>query len=222
MRLRNSLYGFVLLAVALSVAPAQDRNAAPPTKESVARDLDEVARIASVMVDGDLCRQIMTTRSLERMFIADPKDPWAASDDFNVNYEPYIRVKKTLIRLSNLLTYPCDVNLWMPFEGKPDKIQVLIRNVNELSQFWTWGDLTQDMNPEMKQVLDTGERRTVTQKPGLVSVLAPVRDSLGDIVALVEVVSPDPKIVPPQVHARLGARGVVSEDGESGTAAANR
>jgi hypothetical protein len=41
----------------------------------------------------------------------------------------------------------------------------------------------------MRQVLDTGRRVTVTEKPGWVSVLAPVYNSLGDIVALVETVS---------------------------------
>jgi hypothetical protein len=41
----------------------------------------------------------------------------------------------------------------------------------------------------MKSVLDTGERVTVSRRPGMTSVLAPVYDSLGDIVCLVEVVS---------------------------------
>ncbi|HYK91852.1 MAG TPA: hypothetical protein VE398_24010 [Acidobacteriota bacterium] len=216
MRLRHSICGLALLLIASALALAQDGDTAKRTKESVARDLDELARIASVMVDGDLCRTIMSKRSLDRMFVVDPKDPWAASDDFNVNYEPYIRVKKTLTRLSRLLPYPCDVNLWMPFEGRPDKIQILIRNVNELSQFWTWGDLTQDMVPEMKQVLETGARTTVMRKAGLVSVLAPVRNSLGDIVALLETVSLDPNFTPPQVHARLGAGGQGSGAGEMG------
>ncbi len=210
-----------LLSVAVGFVPAQVRDASPRAKAGVARDLDELARIASVMVDGDLCRKIMTRRALERMFVVDPKDPWAASDDFNVNYEPYIQVKKILMRLSRLLTYPCDVNLWMPFENRPDKIQILIRNVNEWSQFWTWGDLSQDMIPAMKQVLETGERQTVTQKAGMISVLAPVRDSLEDIVGLVEVVSLDPSFKPPQVHARLGTADRGSGAGELGSAGSN-
>ena len=40
----------------------------------------------------------------------------------------------------------------------------------------------------MKQVLESGKRITVRQKPGCISVLAPVFDSLGDVVGLVEVV----------------------------------
>jgi len=49
--------------------------------------------------------------------------------------------------------------------------------------------------PRMKTVLETGRRLTVTDKPGWISVLAPVSDSDGDIVGLVEAVGntrPDP------------------------------
>ena len=97
-------------------------------------------------------------------------------------------MKKTLIRL-RIWRHFCDVNLWMPITGHPDKIRVVIRNVNEMSQFWPWGKLYQDMIPQMKQVLETGRRIAVTEKPGWVSVLAPVHNSLDDTVALVEVVS---------------------------------
>ena len=181
--------------------PGQD--ATSHTAESVARDLDEIGRIAGVRVDGDVCGRIMTARSLEKMFAEDPKDPWAASDNFDVNHEPYIQTKKTLIRLSRLVPYACDVNLWMPFQEKPDRIQVLIRNANEWSQFWTWGQLTQPMPAEMKRVLDTGKREKVTRGAGLISVLAPVYDSLGDIVAVIEAVAAQPGARLPQVHARL-------------------
>lgn len=199
----NAPAAFVFLFVCAATC-AQEGGIAPRTKEDVGRGLDEVARIATVMVDGDVCRQIMTERALGFMFAVSAKDPWAASDNFDVNDVPYIQTKKTLIRLSRLLPYPCDVNLWMPFVGRPDKIQILIRNVNEWSQFWTWGMLVQDMPPEMKRVLETGRRETVSKKPGLISVLAPVRNSLGDTVALVEVVSIEPGAPPPAVHARSG------------------
>jgi hypothetical protein len=204
--MKNRLCRFSWLpAIFLSfaLAPAQDSEPTPQTKEDVARDLDEVARISTMMVDGDLCGKIMTRRSLEEMFVVDPKDPWTAGDNFDVNAEPYIAVKKTLIRLSRLASYKCDVNLWMPFREKPDKIQILIRNVNEWSQFWTWGKLTQDIPPEMKRVLESGKREKVSRVPGMISVLAPVYDSMGDIVALVEVVAFEPGVNAPQVHAKV-------------------
>jgi hypothetical protein len=158
-------------------------------ERDVARELDDVARTATVMVDGDACQRIVTQRALEYMFKEDPHDPWVAGDNYEVNDESFIAVKKTLLRLSRLAPFPCDVNLWMPIAGHPGKVRVVIRNTLELSQFWPWGALYQDMIPQMKQVLADGRRITVAEKPGWVSILAPVHNSLGDIVALVEVVS---------------------------------
>ncbi len=199
---------FTLLIVIIAFASFAAAGSSPAqTKEGVAKELDEIGRIATAMIDGDVCQRIMTERSLEWIFAVHPKDPWVAGDNFDVNYAPYIQTKKTLIRLSRLVPYACDVNLWMPFKEKPDKIQVLIRNVNEWSQFWTWGMLTQDMPEAMKRVLETGNREKVTRKPGMISVLSPVYNSLGDIVALVEVVSLEPGVEAPQVHARLRPSG---------------
>jgi len=65
----------------------------------------------------------------------------------------------------------------------------VIRNTHEMSQFWPWGALYQDMIPQMKTVLDSGKRVTVTDKPGWISVLAPVSDSLGDVIGVLEVVT---------------------------------
>jgi hypothetical protein len=93
------------------------------------------------------------------------------------------------MRLSRMVDYPVDVNLWMPLDAKPPRIHVVIRNRYEMSQFWPWGKLHQDMIPEMQSVLNSGTRMAVKQKPGFVSVLAPVRNSLNQIVGLVEVVS---------------------------------
>jgi hypothetical protein len=169
----------LLLAVPVAFAQ-QDR---------FAQALDDAARVASVMVDGDLCRRIVTPRAMDYMFRVDPRDRYVAGDNYEVNYEAFDSVKKTLIRISRLVPFPADANLWMPISGHAGKIRVVIRNANELSQFWPWGALYQEMIAEMKSVLETGRRITVTQKPGWVSVLAPVSDSLGDIVAVVEVAS---------------------------------
>ena len=153
----------------------------------LARELDDIGRIATVMVDGDLCQRILTPRALRYMFRKDPRDQYAGSDNYDVDDESFIRTKKTLIRLAQLSQFPVDVNLWMPLPGTPTSIHVVIRNRREISQFWEWGKLRQEMFPAMKVVLDTGRRITVKNKPGYISVLAPVRNSLGDIAGLVEV-----------------------------------
>jgi hypothetical protein len=152
-------------------------------------NLDEVARIATVMVDGDVCRRIPTARSREYLLKKDPRDPWVGSDNYDVDHAAFIQTKKTLMRLARLCRRPCDVNLWMPASTEPPRIQVVIRNVNEWSQFWSFGVFIQDTPPQMLDVLKNGKRvRVEGKRGGLVSVLAPVHDSLGDVAGLVEVV----------------------------------
>ncbi len=152
-------------------------------------ELDEIGRIATIMVDGDVCERILTKRALEHMLKQDPRDQYADGDNYDVDDESFTRTKKSLIRLAMLSDSPVDVNLWMPLPTTPRRIHIVIRNRYEMSQFWEWGKLHQAMFPAMQSVLETGRRITVKEKPGFVSVLAPVRNSLGDIVGLVEVVS---------------------------------
>lgn len=175
------LCGVIALGVASLAVSAE-----PPAQ--LTEELKEVARVASVMVDGDVAKRIQTERSAEYFIKEHPTDRWFASDNYDVDHEAFIRTKKTLIRLSRLTSYPCDVNLWLPVEAETPTIHIVIRNVHEMSQFWTWGDLHQETPEEMQRVLETGEQVTVSKDGAMVSVLAPVYDSLGDIVGLVEVV----------------------------------
>ncbi|HYM13299.1 MAG TPA: hypothetical protein VEU62_21350 [Bryobacterales bacterium] len=170
---------FLLAAVSLSAA----------TRAQVEAELDRLAQVATAMVDGDECQRIMTPRALDKMFRTDPRDRWAGHDNFDVNDGPYIAVKKVLRRVSTLAPFPVDCNLWMGFRERPELVQILIRQVNEMSQFWKWGDLYQPMPPEMKEVLQTGKRKTVAMHGDYISVLTPVFNSLGDPVAIVEVVA---------------------------------
>ena len=50
------------------------------TAADFASQLDEVARVGSVMVDGDVCQRIVTERALKYMFTVDPRDRWLALD----------------------------------------------------------------------------------------------------------------------------------------------
>ena len=179
-----SLIGIFMFAI-LGIAKLSPEEA--PSK--MQKELDIVAHVGSAMVDGDICQKIVTQRARELMFASDPRDRFLAGDNYDVDDVAFNTVKKTLIRLSHLSSFPADVNLWMPIEGHPGKIQLVIRNKNEMSQFWNWGELYGDMVPQMETVLKTGQRVTVTSKPGWISVLAPVYNSLGDVVGLIETVS---------------------------------
>src|SRR5436305_15337860 len=120
------------LALCAAIAGAQDRFSV---------QLDEIARVASVMVDGDTCLRIVKPRALQAIAHPDPKDQWAAGDNYEVDHAAFIEIKKTLRRLSLLASFACDVNLWLPLKEQPGKIHIVVRNVNEMSQFWQWAVL---------------------------------------------------------------------------------
>ena len=70
--------------------------------DETAAALDRVAQVATVMVDGDVCRRIETERSREYAVKKDPRDPYVASDNFDVDATAFTQTKKTLIRLARL------------------------------------------------------------------------------------------------------------------------
>lgn len=177
-----------LLLIALAAVPLLGA-----TRAEMEAELNQLARVATAVMDGDECERITSRRALERMFRTDARDRWAGHDNFDVNDAPYIAVKKLLRRVATLASFPVDCNLWMSFRERPDLVQVLIRQVNEISQFWKWGDLYQPMPPEMKEVLATGKPKAVASRAGYISVLAPVFNSLGDPVAIVEVAAQLPR-----------------------------
>ncbi|PYT80886.1 MAG: hypothetical protein DMG40_11560 [Acidobacteria bacterium] len=179
----------IVLIVSFTFAMVGNPKLSPEASVAMQKELDDVAGVGSVMVDGDVCQKIVTERAKGFLFATDPRDQFLAGDNYDVDDVAFNTVKKTLIRLSHLASFPADVNLWMPIEGHPGKIQLVIRNKNEMSQFWNWGELYGDMVPQMETVLKTGRRVTVTSKPGWISVLSPVYNSLGDVVGLIETVS---------------------------------
>lgn len=183
--LRNARVS-LFFCLACAIATPVSRAAEPASLES---SLQEIARVGSVMVDGDVCERIVTDRTRNALLHPDPRDQWGAADNYDVDAPAFIQTKKTLIRLSRLTNHPVDVNLWMPVPGDASRVHIVIRNRNEMSQFWEWGQLTQPMFPLMKRVLESGEAVTVKDKSPLISVLSPVRNSLGHIVGLIEVVS---------------------------------
>ena len=100
-----------LLCIVLYSLPA---DAAQPTTAArsattaeaapaIAAKLDEVARVGSVMTDGDLCKRIVTERALKYMFTVDPRDQWLAGDNYEVDDQAFIAVKRMLTRVISTL-----------------------------------------------------------------------------------------------------------------------
>ena len=62
----------------------------PQDATGMRRALHELARVATAMVDGELCKNIVTQRAKEKIFHVNPRDKWAAGDNYDVNHEPAI------------------------------------------------------------------------------------------------------------------------------------
>lgn len=183
----------VASVIVLAVAAGRPEVATAPTTkphDPAARAGDEARRlatIASAVLDGDECMEIVTDRAAELMFKVDRRDPWIGSDNYDVDRDKFTRTKKLLIRISRLSELTADCNLWLRTKKRPEKVHVVIRQVNSLSSFYTWGQMIVDPPKEFLPVLKDG--RTVVFAPqgrGRVSALGPVRDSLGDVVGVVE------------------------------------
>ena len=149
----------------------------------------EVARVASVMFDGELCGQIVTERSWKWFRDFDPNDFWSPHDNYDVEHAPFVAAKHTLMRLERLgpagLRLGC--NLWVPVPTLPGQITCLVQNggPNRWQQF---GTLHLALTAPMQSAL-AGQPADVPddEDRGIVTVLAPVRDSLKQVVGFVEV-----------------------------------
>ena len=171
---------------AVSAAPADGADA----QARALGEMRRLATIASAVLDGDECMEIVTDRAAELMFKVDPRDKWIGSDNYDVDREKFTRTKKLLIRVSRLADFPVDCNLWLRTKQKPWQVHAVILQVNGLSSFYQFGQMVIDPPEEFAGVLKEGRTVAVTGKRrSVVSVLAPVRNSLGDVVGLVEVAS---------------------------------
>src|SRR5438045_2051060 len=69
--------------------------AALQAQDGFTRELEEAARVASAMVDGDACRRIVTPRAMEYLLRTDGPDRFLAGDNYEVNHGLFDAVKKT-------------------------------------------------------------------------------------------------------------------------------
>lgn len=167
-------------------------NVAPPAVPAdtspILRDLHIIARTVTCMVDGELVKNILTERAQEKAFTVDPRDPWVGGDNWDYNHEPFQRTKQTLSRATCLAAGTVGCTLYMPAPANPRKWHLLLNTAFGARQMMAGADLiAADPDPELLQVFHTGRRVAVTKVAENYSVLTPVYDSMGQVVAVVEV-----------------------------------
>jgi len=146
------------------------------------------------MVDGEEAGRIITDRALYYMVNPDREFRFLSGDYYDVDAETFLRMKKTLLRLEKLVAFPCHSSLWVRLKGKEDHVTVAVQN-GQMKRYWRWAEEQRPADPEMAECLESGEVVVSPPDPerGLLAVLAPVRDSLGDVVGFVELTAKDPE-----------------------------
>ncbi|MBA4387463.1 MAG: hypothetical protein C0404_05740 [Verrucomicrobia bacterium] len=165
------------------------------------KELTELARIGQAFIDGDLCRQILKPYA----------EKFMKGDDLDLNPEACVPLKKTLIRLERLARIPAATTLWRRRPDMPDRGEAVLlggaRSVytdmkpanrgyeppkmfKELQAAFLRSATAWKMQPESKG----GKLPYAATQPvrgykgtGVLSVFVPVKDSMGENAAVLEV-----------------------------------
>ncbi len=173
------------------------------TLNAVKRELAEIARVGQMFVDGDLCRRLW----------APGHERFMTGDDLNYDNEVTVSVKKTLLRLERLCRVPCSTALWRRRPDDPGSGEALLfgscGTFEGAAKPANRGYIPPRMTPEMRKgflqgrpawkvrrkakgtrvSIDRGLFHPVADVPGATTVqhFVPIRDSMGEIAALLEV-----------------------------------
>jgi hypothetical protein len=169
---------------------------AEQNETQIRQTLRQIARTASVMFDGELCHTIITPRCMEWLGKEpDAEDRFAIGDNIDFDAPTFETAKKVLLRLQRLAPEGLAVEccLWVPVTSRPDSVTVAVYNGGP-SHWWKWGKAYLPMAEPMRAAMQSGAPLDVPpEDSGLLTVLAPVRDSLKEVTGLIEVSAAAPK-----------------------------
>jgi hypothetical protein len=168
--------------------------------EAMLRAMEGVARVASVMVDGDEASRIIARRAMRYIAEPDPDYGFLAGDYYDVDHATFLRMKKLLLRLERLLDFPCSTSLWVRVGGSVGLMTLAVQN-GSVHRCYRFGQLRIETPPEMAEcVRARGTIVAPLEHPTrTLTVLAPVFDSLGDVTAVIEfsALHPEAQALPP-------------------------
>jgi hypothetical protein len=155
--------------------------------------MGEAARVASVMVNGEEANRIITDRAAHYAAHPDPQYRTMAGDYYDVEHQTFLRMKKTLQRLQRLVGFPCHTALWVRMRDLEGHMTLALQN-GTVHRYYRFGGSRIETPPEMEACMSS---REITTAPGdhpteTLTVLAPVEDSLGDVVGVVELSALEP------------------------------
>jgi len=172
------------------------------TLAEVKREICEVGRIGQMFLDGDLSQQVYHPHAQTFM----------CGDDMDFNPEAFLPLKMTMLRLERLSRVKCSTTLWRRRPDMPERGEALIygsyasphgegKPANrgyqpkpmfpELARAFLRGlpawKLTHDWRAGSMAERGMGVRIAGVKQPTFVEHFVPVKDSMGEIAAVLEV-----------------------------------
>jgi len=158
--------------------------------EAVQAELMRLAEIAAGILDGEEVKAIVTPKALHHIACPDPEYPYLDGDYFDADHALFLRTKKMLLRIARLSDRAVGGSAWVPVPGA-EQVTVAVHN-GVHHRYYRFGQGGLDTPAEMKQVFRTGQVVAAPPDPAgrVATALAPIRDSLGDVVAIAEFTAP--------------------------------
>lgn len=173
------------------------------TLPAIKDELSKVAQIGGLFVDGELCRHAWKPHA----------ETFMRGDDMDYNPETVVPLKKTILRLERIAPFPCCTTLWRRRPDNPDTYEPLLygsfsspdgimkppnRNykppalTREMKSVFLKGKAAWKTKADANGKLGLRRRtnKVVTgdvRNPTVIQRYVPVKDSLGDIAAALEV-----------------------------------
>lgn len=157
---------------------------------AVLAELTRLADIAAGIIDGEDAKRIVTEQAMHYVANPDPKFPYQTGDYYDVDHEVFLCVKKLLLRIAALSKLTVSGSVWVPVPGGKMATVALHNGVHH--RWYAFGAQSLPTPPDIEAVFKSGKVRRVRAARGdkLATSLAPIRDSLGDVVAVVELTAP--------------------------------
>ena len=158
--------------------------------DALLAELTRLGEIAAGILDGEEVKRIITERAMHYIANPKPEHKYLGGDYFDVDHELFGRTKRLLIRIARLSDAQVSTSAWVPVPGQ-DKVTVAVHN-GVRHRYYDFGQEAADTPREMQEVFGTGEVVAVGPEGdrAVATVLAPVRDSLGEVVAVIELTAP--------------------------------
>ncbi len=158
--------------------------------------MDELLRLAEVteaILDGEEVKNIITEEAIHYVINPHPDYPYLGMDHYDVDHELFLRNKKLLLRIAKMSQRDIGATIIVPV-GDTEFVTIALHNGTCFRYYKSFGEQRSIPADEVKNVFETGEIAAIfpDDSAAMYTTLNPVRDSLGDIVAVVELSTPTP------------------------------